>query len=88
MLKSEFLGSSGYSTQDFLGGSLSLMTADTRQGLDATAQKTVAAMKEHLASTDGSKLADFNKYVGRLEKSGETKQAPASRTTAKLGTGM
>ncbi len=86
MLKSEFLGKSGYGTQDFLGGSLSLLTADTRQGLDATAKQTVAAMKEHI--TNPSKLADFNHYVGRLEKAGDTKQAPAARTTAKLGTGM
>ncbi len=88
MLKSEFLGSSGYSTQDFLGGSLSLLTADTRRGLDDGAAKTVAAMKEHIAGTDGSKMADFNKYVERISKGGEAKQQPQARTTAKLGSGM
>ena len=88
MLKSEFLGKSGYSTQDFLGGSLSLMTTDTRRGLTEEAVQTVAAMKEHISGTDSSKMASFNKYVEKIAKSGEAKQQPQARSTAKMGSGM
>lgn len=78
--KSQFLTNSGFSSSDYLLGSLTVSVADTRVGFDNNTAKLVDNMVAFAdATSNGRRMAE---YVAKI--SPQAKATVAPRSTAKF----